>query len=135
MAIEDAAVLGRLFSHVSDKAQIKPLLEAYQALRLPRTAETQASSRLNQKIFHLPDGPEQEARDASMRSAMEVELRMLERERNGEPAVLDDALEGNYNQWADRRKNEQQFGYDAEAVADQWWQEHGKLEIGILANA
>ncbi|OCH87107.1 FAD/NAD-P-binding domain-containing protein [Obba rivulosa] len=133
MAIEDAAVLGRLFSHIRDRSQMKPLLQAYQALRLQRTAETQASSRLNQKIFHLPDGPAQAARDASMRAAMDAELRMLEREREGKPAALEDTLEGNYNQWADRRKNEMQFGYDAEAVADRWWEEHGEKEIGRLA--
>ena len=111
---------------------MKPLLQAYQDLRLARTAETQASSRLNQKIFHLPDGPEQEARDASMRAAMEAELAMLERERRGEDGSLQDALEGNPNQWADRRKNEAQFGYDAEAEADRWWAEHG-AEIEALA--
>ncbi|EMD31600.1 hypothetical protein CERSUDRAFT_119636 [Gelatoporia subvermispora B] len=132
MAIEDAAVLGRLFSHIRSRSQMKDLLEAYQTLRLERTAETQASSRLNQKIFHLPDGPEQEARDASMRAAMEAELSMLDRERRGEAAKVEDMLEGNFNQWADRRKNEKQFGYDAEAEADRWWAKHG-AEIESLA--
>ena len=41
-------MLGHIFSHVAHAAQIAPLLRAYQGLRLPRTAETQRSSRVNQ---------------------------------------------------------------------------------------
>src|SRR5882724_11882776 len=125
------------------------MLRAYQDLRLPRTAETQLSSRLNQKardltpplafalthyvqIFHLPDGPAQEARDANMRSAM---------------LSLDQGdFVGNQNQWADRTKNDKQFGcacflsvlchaehacrYDADREAERWWRETGEQEIG-----
>lgn len=126
MAIEDAAVLGNLFSRLSHPSQIAPLLHAYQNLRLKRTADTQASSRLNQKIFHLPDGPAQEARDADMRAAMELEFRLLRGEH------VDVTLEGSHNQWADRKKNMAQFGYDADAVADRWWADVGEREIGSL---
>lgn len=132
MAIEDAAVLGSLLSHISHPAQLHPLLMAYQSLRLQRTADTQVSSRLNQKIFHYEDGPEQEARDADMKRAMEVELARM----NGLPspvetkgATLADgqpALEGNANQWADQKKNATQFGYDADEIADRWWREVGE---------
>ncbi|KAF8122377.1 hypothetical protein EV363DRAFT_1436721 [Boletus edulis] len=58
MAVEDAAVLGNLFSRLSSPAQIAPLLCAYESIRYDRATATQASSRLNQHIFHLPDGPE-----------------------------------------------------------------------------
>jgi len=118
MAVEDAVVLGNLLSRLEHLSQLKPILQGYQDLRLPRTAETQMSSRLNQKIFHLPDGPEQAARDASMRAAM-----------------LDPDLpfEGNQNQWADQKKNIEQFGYDAEAAAEDWWGEVGEQQIGPLA--
>ncbi|KAJ7481761.1 hypothetical protein FB451DRAFT_136739 [Mycena latifolia] len=115
MAIEDAAVLGVLFSHITSRRQIRPLLEAYQALRYPRTTETQLASRLNQKIFHLPDGPEQEARDLSMRQGMEDCLR----EERGEPSL--NGSSGNANVWADRTKNRVQFCYDAEEEAERWW--------------
>ncbi|PCH35454.1 FAD/NAD(P)-binding domain-containing protein [Wolfiporia cocos MD-104 SS10] len=81
MAFEDAAVLGRLFSHVSARAQIPHLLRAYEQLRHARASDTQASSRLNQRLFHLPDGPEQEARDAGMRRAAVGELKAVERAR------------------------------------------------------
>ncbi|KAF8178149.1 hypothetical protein K438DRAFT_1769665 [Mycena galopus ATCC 62051] len=119
MAIEDAAVLGVLFSHVTSRRQIRPLLHAYQALRYPRTTDTQLASRLNQKIFHLPDGPEQEARDLSMREGMEESLR----EERGELSRDDSA--GNANVWADRPKNRIQFLYDAEVEAERWWKTSG----------
>ena len=128
MAIEDAAVLGNLFSRLTHESQIYPLLKAYEKLRLPRTANTQASSRLNQHIFHLPDGPEQEARDASMKAAMEKELAML----RGEELEGNLGFDGNLNQWADRKKNLLQFGYDADAAAEQWWAEEGEREVGSL---
>ena len=80
MAIEDAAVLGNLLSHISHRSQLKSLLYAYESLRLPRASATQASSRLNQTIFHLPDGPDQEARDFQMRKAMEAALLANDRE-------------------------------------------------------
>ncbi|OBZ73032.1 3-hydroxybenzoate 6-hydroxylase 1 [Grifola frondosa] len=126
MAVEDAAVLGNLLSRLSSIAQLTPLLYAYQELRLPRTADTQRQSRLNQKIFHLPDGPEQQTRDSDMRRAMELDLRSLE----DRSAI--ETLEGNYNQWADQKKNEAQFGYDADEAAERWWREKGEREIGRL---
>ncbi|KAJ6591235.1 hypothetical protein DFH09DRAFT_1139071 [Mycena vulgaris] len=120
MAIEDAAVLGVLFSHITSRRQIRPFLHAYQALRYPRTTETQLASRLNQKIFHLPDGPEQEARDLSMQKGMLDSLR----EERGEKSP--DRSLGNANVWADRTKNRIQFCYDAEEEAERWWNTSGQ---------
>ncbi|KAG8980865.1 hypothetical protein FRB94_002698 [Tulasnella sp. JGI-2019a] len=115
MAIEDGAVLGNLFSRITHRSQIAPLLYAFETLRLPRTSLVQASSRLNQKIFHLPDGPEQEARDAAMRQAMRGEL-----------------ATGNPNQWADKEKSRALFGYDADWAVDEWWETRGYKEVGWL---
>ncbi|KAI9457211.1 FAD/NAD-P-binding domain-containing protein [Lactarius psammicola] len=84
IAIEDAAVIGDLFSRVSSLKQVPALLQAYQDLRLPRATATQQSSRLNQKIFHLPDGPEQRERDAAMREAMAAELEPVVDERRAQ---------------------------------------------------
>ncbi|EIW53098.1 FAD/NAD-P-binding domain-containing protein [Trametes versicolor FP-101664 SS1] len=127
MAIEDAAVLGNLLSRLTDAAQLKTLIQAYEDLRLPRTAETQRQSRLNQKIFHLPDGPEQEKRDAGMRQAMEAELRKMQGSANG---TSEDALEGSPNQWADPKKNTAQFAYDADAAVERWWRTMGERSVG-----
>jgi len=127
MTIEDGAVLGNLLSRISHISQLRPLLKAYQDLRLPRTAELQGSSRLNQRIFHLPDGPEQRERDASMRKAMALEL-------SSDTEALRRELTGNRNQWADRAKNDVLFGYDADAEVDKWWTAHGK-ELKVLPRA
>ena len=67
MAIEDAAVLGNLLSRISHVSQLGPLLKAYQDLRLERTALVQANSRASQRVYHLPDGEEQRARDEKIK--------------------------------------------------------------------
>ncbi|KAJ7726986.1 hypothetical protein B0H14DRAFT_3619858 [Mycena olivaceomarginata] len=100
-----------LFSHVTSRHQIQPLLHAYQVLRHSRTTRTQLEARQNQTIFHLPDGREQAARDQSMREGMEDALR----QEQGEPSIYGSA--GNANVWADRTKNRIQFLYDAEEAA------------------
>jgi len=127
MAIEDGAVLGNLLSRISHISQLRPLLKAYQDLRLPRTAAVQESSRLNQHIFHLPDGPEQRERDDNMRKAMALEL-------SGNSGALRRESVGNQNQWADKTKSDILFGYDADAEADKWWAAHGR-RLGVIARS
>ncbi|MFI0409236.1 FAD-dependent monooxygenase [Actinomadura sp. 3N508] len=62
-AIEDAAVLSRCLAEgLADPARA---LRRYEALRLPRTTRLQAVSHARSDVNHLPDGPEQRARDAS----------------------------------------------------------------------
>ena len=129
MAIEDGAVLGNLLSRLAHPSQLPVFLHAYEDLRLPRTAETQNQSRLNQKIFHLPDGPEQEQRDADMRKATELELRRM----RGDAEPKGDALVGSANQWADEKKSRIQFGYDADEAADEWWREVGQRKLGLAS--
>ena len=93
-----------------------------QKKRLPRATATQESSRLNQKIFHLPDGRAQRARDDAMRTAMAAEL-------EGKPIP-----DGNPNQWADRTKSQVQFDYDAYAEVERWWTSGGgRARIEALA--
>lgn len=60
-SIEDAAVLAQcLAADVSDPAKA---LQRYEALRIPRTTRLQEVSHGRSYINHLPDGPEQQARD------------------------------------------------------------------------
>jgi salicylate hydroxylase len=75
---------------------------------------------LNQKIFHLLDGPDQRARDDAMRAAMAAEL-------EGRPIP-----DGNPNQWADRTKNHIQFDYDAYAEVERWWASGGREQVEAL---
>ena len=63
MAIEDGATLAACLAAESDAAAA---LRRYDALRVPRATRLQALSTSNKTRFHLPDGPEQEARDAEM---------------------------------------------------------------------
>jgi len=119
-------VLGSLFSRLSLRSQIAPLLHAYQSIRYDRATATQASSRLNQHIFHLPDGPQQEERDRQMRAAIEDALRVA----RGEKSTL--ASAGNANQWADKEKNRVQFGYDADEEAEKWWCNHGHTVQAVM---
>ncbi|KAJ7137424.1 hypothetical protein C8R43DRAFT_1203079 [Mycena crocata] len=114
MAVEDAAVLGTLLAQLSHRTQLATLLHAYQEIRYPRTKETQLAAFANHHIFHLEDGPAQQARDDSMRSAMAAE----------HSKSVGDA-DGNANLWADRKKSQRQFGYDAEADARRWCVENG----------
>ncbi|WP_246271394.1 FAD-dependent monooxygenase [Amycolatopsis acididurans] len=62
-AIEDAAVLARcLAADTTDPARA---LARYEALRIPRTTRIQRVSHGRSHLNHLPDGPEQRARDAA----------------------------------------------------------------------
>ncbi|KAG1796649.1 uncharacterized protein HD556DRAFT_1359125 [Suillus plorans] len=126
MAIEDAAILGNIFSHCSHRSQILPLLHAYQSLRYDRATATQNSSKLNRHIFHQPDGPEQEERDRDMRAAMEDALRVARGEKSTR------VLTSNANQWADKTKSDIQFGYDADEEAEKWWLENGTKLMNLI---
>ena len=123
MAIEDAACLGTLFSHLTDVRQIPELLRAYEGLRYERTTKTQESSRLNQWIFHLQDGEEQRVRDESMREAMVADEKeqQMRVEGQGFEAGAGPEFSDNANQWADKSKSREQFLYDADAEAERWW--------------
>ncbi|KIL59725.1 hypothetical protein M378DRAFT_970132 [Amanita muscaria Koide BX008] len=119
MAIEDAAVLGNLFSRVTSKSQIPTLLEAYQAIRYERATGTQLTSLSLQKVFHYPDGPEQEARDAAMREEMERTIKGegISNNRDGQ----------NPNAWVDKGNKDALLGYDADVAVKEWWIKHGDV--------
>lgn len=123
MAIEDAAVLGNLLSRISHISQLRPLLKAYQDLRLERTASVQAASRGNRRVYQLPDGEEQKRRDENMKKAMasgvtgnrtELWLQPSANQKQSKP--IDDGL----------------LGYDADAEVDEWWASHGKGLEGLV---
>ncbi|KAK7039982.1 FAD/NAD-binding domain-containing protein [Favolaschia claudopus] len=103
------ASLGSLLTHVTHHTQLHKLLRAYQTIRHGRTKETQCAAFANHHIFHLPDGPAQQARDDNLRASM------MASEKNGSGAA-----KWNANSWADRKKLETQFNYDAEAEAERW---------------
>jgi salicylate hydroxylase len=67
-AIEDGATLAALLTAGGDPAAI---LRRYQELRLPRVTQLQQMSRANKYRYHMPDGPEQQARDAAIAATRE----------------------------------------------------------------
>lgn len=62
--LEDAVVLGQAMS----ESDLEAGLTRYEELRLARTHLVQRRSRQNSTTLHLPDGPEQTARDAALAS-------------------------------------------------------------------
>ena len=64
-AIEDGATLTACLTD-EHADNVPTALQRYEHVRLPRTARVQAMSETNKMPFHLPDGPDQEIRDAQM---------------------------------------------------------------------
>ena len=143
MAIEDAAVLGTLLSHISSKAQLPQFVKAYEDLRIPRASAMQNASRLNQHYVHMEDGPEQEKRDTGMwnvfsgekedSSADDESKGPVEKAGNvaaGSAEVSAADSEGKKLDENEKQKVATHFGYDAIGDAERWWQEVGIKTIG-----
>jgi salicylate hydroxylase len=102
MAVEDGAALAEALRHAYSADDIIPVLKVYQDVRIKRSSQMQQASLVNGVVFHFPDGPEQEARDAAMQA--EVEGRVFTESPN---------------QWSDPTTQAWTCGYDAVgAVAD-----------------
>jgi 2-polyprenyl-6-methoxyphenol hydroxylase-like FAD-dependent oxidoreductase len=66
-AIEDSAVLATCLA--ADTGNPEVALKRYESARIGRTTRLQEASHARAHINHLPDGPEQQARDASLGEA------------------------------------------------------------------
>jgi len=119
MSIEDAAVLGNLLSRISHISQLGALLQAYQDLRIGRATEAQQASRINQRVYHLPDGEEQKRRDENMKKSMASQSTGNRAEVWVKPVA---------NQKPERNEagDAKLLGYDPDAEVDKWWASHGK---------
>ncbi|WEW58589.1 2-polyprenyl-6-methoxyphenol hydroxylase [Emydomyces testavorans] len=71
MAIEDGAALGECLDRARSTWDIPKVLHAFEAIRKPRCERVQAVARENEHIWHLPDGPQQVARDRVMKQKAE----------------------------------------------------------------
>lgn len=69
-AVEDAAALGVLLSSISSRSEIPLALASYEKSRKHRAETVQQSGTVNRATLHLPDGPEQQARDDQFRASM-----------------------------------------------------------------
>ncbi|KAH8586413.1 hypothetical protein B0O99DRAFT_528729 [Bisporella sp. PMI_857] len=67
MSLEDAAVLGEVFSRRTTQSKSE-LLDIYQKIRAPRTEMVVERGNRQQYLYHLHDGPEQQERDRIMQA-------------------------------------------------------------------
>lgn len=113
MAVEDAAVLGHLFDRILNVREVPYLLRAYEKIRRARATAIQTAAKSMRQIFHMDDGPRQQARDESMRAAM---ARSLEESKT---------IRSNTNPWTDDVENTVIFSYDTTVDVDHWWRREG----------
>ncbi len=86
-AIEDGACLAAcLAANADDPAAA---LLRYEQLRLPRVTRLQQMSRANKYRFHMPDGPDQQARDAEWASAPDRSPEALRWLFDHDPAAIE----------------------------------------------
>lgn len=118
MAVEDGAVLAKLFSHLTSARQIESFLYAFQDLRQARTRSVRASEFGNAFFMAQPESDAARQRDAGMRALAERGVNVLEG-GGGEESGL----------WDEIRTI---FGYDCEDEADDWWVQWGLLRERAL---
>ncbi len=104
MAVEDGAALAESLEHVLGQEDLGRALRIFETNRVKRSSQMQEASLVNGKLWHFPDGAEQEARDAAMRP--EVEGRHF--------------IESP-NQWSDPVTQTWAYGYDTvEEIKKAW---------------
>ncbi|ANB12867.1 hypothetical protein AWJ20_1145 [Sugiyamaella lignohabitans] len=107
-AVEDAACLSELLSHMEHKSQLHDLLEVYENIRKSRTTVfVKGSTHMGAKVFHLHDGPLQEERDRLFKAG----------------GV------GNPNKWADPEQRDYMFSYDAFEEGRKGWEAYRNASI------
>ena len=114
MAVEDAVVLGSVFSRLKSRDHIIRYLGAYQDMRQQRCHDMAIWGVEKVEFCTLPPGPKRDARDASMLEAM----------RRGQQDWTqsdEDYLRGRWEEFKDV------FGYNAFEDADTWWVEWGVM--------
>ncbi|WYZ43952.1 hypothetical protein EsH8_VII_000388 [Colletotrichum jinshuiense] len=74
-AVEDGAVLGLLLGHLTSKSQLPIALRLYEKLRKARGESIVRETFKQRESFHMPDGPDQEARDQVFLSQLGKELK------------------------------------------------------------
>lgn len=111
MAVEDGAVLAKLFSHLSSEDQIDSFLYAFQDIRQSRVRSVREAE-LSAIAMITADGPEAEARDASLRAKAAKGTKILDGDGSAESVWEEYSI---------------LFGYDCEDEADEWWVQWGRL--------
>jgi salicylate hydroxylase len=117
--MEDGAFLARCLGVVIEgRATIPDAVRLYERGRMPKASYKQQVSFLNGWIWHLPDGPAQEARDKAMECELRGEVPMRSPNLYGDPGCVQEC-----------------YGYDAEKHADneiETWLNEGRAVRGAL---
>lgn len=101
-AMEDGAFLGKCIAKVVEgKLRLDEAVALYERERMPKAFAKQQVSFLNGAIWHLPDGPAQQARDAVMAPELQGQYYVKSSNLYGDPKTVLDV-----------------YGYDAEQHAD-----------------
>lgn len=88
-SMEDGAFLGRCMKEVVDgKIRLDEAVRIYEEERMPKAYEKQQVSFLNGAIWHLPDGPEQEARDQVMAPELQGKYYVRSSNLYGDPQTV-----------------------------------------------
>ncbi|KAK5468725.1 hypothetical protein LTR20_003071 [Exophiala xenobiotica] len=101
-AVEDAASLGVTLSSITSKDQVPLALKAYEKAQKARAEHIQQSCLQTRAALHLPDGPEQEARDQKFRA-------------------LSQGGGDSDDKWNDPQMQEFLWGWDPEIKAQEAW--------------
>ncbi|KZT24261.1 FAD/NAD(P)-binding domain-containing protein [Neolentinus lepideus HHB14362 ss-1] len=109
MAIEDAACLSEIFTHLKGHDQIATFLDAFEEVRRPRIEAIRESENYTMRFMTMPPGPLRDVRDENMRVAREAGKGVFDGEDAYE-AVLE------------------VFAYDAIDEATDWWMKWGILK-------
>ena len=116
MAVEDGAVLAKLFSHISEERQIESFLYAFQELRQERVKAVRQGE-FGSVLYMTAAGEMAAARDEGMRAKAAAGKNVLEGDGDAESI------------WEEYRVV---FGYDCEDEADDWWVQWGMLRERAL---
>lgn len=110
MVVEDAVVLGTLFSHLESMDQVPQFLNAYQELREERCKTVREEDVSNAALMRLPPGPDRDMRNATMTAPAtddQADLGVLKRELDAFAAI---------------------FCYEAADAAEEWWIDFGRWQ-------
>ncbi|ODM14402.1 hypothetical protein SI65_10137 [Aspergillus cristatus] len=102
-SMEDGAFLAKCVGAVArGNLSLREAINLYEVERMPKAFLKQQVSFLNGAIWHLPDGPEQQARDAAMAPELEGKYQVRSSNLYGDPQTVLDV-----------------YGYDAEIHAEE----------------
>jgi salicylate hydroxylase len=88
-AMEDGAFLARCIAKVVEgKIRMDEAVKIYEDERMPKASMKQQVSFLNGAIWHLPDGPAQQARDAAMAPELEGKYYVRSSNLYGDPQTV-----------------------------------------------